>query len=651
MHVAHVVQELMIVLAASLVAVWVLGRLKLPSIVGFLAAGILIGPNAFGLVTEKHLIEVMAEVGVVLLMFTIGLKFSMAELARMKGLVFGAGGLQVLGTIAVCAGGCMAFGMSLPEATFIGFLVALSSTAIVLKLFEEKGETESAHGRLATGVLIFQDLAVVPLILVTPMLGGAGGSTGEALLSLGKSMGLVVVILVLAKFLLPLFFAFVAKTRSRELFTLATMLVILATAGAASVAGLSLALGALIAGVVLSESDYAQQVLSDVVPLRDLLSSLFFVSIGMLVDVRGWIAEPVITLGLTAAIFAAKGLVVWGIARGFGLSPRVSILAGLAIGQIGEFSFVLAVDGGKHGLLPDQHYQTFLSVSVLTMAATPFLLMLGPWLTRDSHVGGAGHDHAAEGHGARKGHVIVAGYGITGRNVAAVLNQMKVPVLIVELNADTIKRVRAEGGEAIFGDAGREEVLHHAGIAGARAIVLTVLDPAGTRQAVATIRRLNPAVEIIVRTRFVAELAELRRLGAHAVVPEELEGSIAIASLTMERFGASPDAVARTESALRGDGDYQLLQQDTSMELRETVLARVLGAASFTEITVPAASAGKTLRGLDLRAKTGCLVVAQRRGNDVTPAPAPDAPLSEGDILLILARPIEADAVRKLLAG
>lgn len=647
MHASDVVLQLLVVLAASLLAVGVLGRLRFPSIVSFLAAGIAIGPHGAKLVTDLHLIEVLAEVGVVLLMFTIGLKFSIAELAKMKGLVLGAGVLQVLLTTAACLGIGSAAGLSPPQATFLGFLVAMSSTAIVLKILEEKAETESPHGRLSTGILIFQDLAVVPLMLVTPMLAGEGGTFGEAAARLGTSLLLIAVILVAARFVLPRLFAAVVRTRSREVFTLATMLVILATAAAAGAAGLSLALGALIAGVVLSESDYAHQVLSDVVPLRDLLASLFFVSVGMLVDATSWTDEPLTTFGLSALVLGLKGFVVWAIGRGFGMGPRISLLAGLALGQIGEFSFVLALSGRGLALLDEHSHAVFLSVSVTTMALTPFLLMLSPWLARKT----ADRAGGAAAHGGREGHVIVVGYGVTGSSAATVLRDLGVGVLVVELNADTVRRLRASGHDAQFGDASREDVLRAAGLAGAKALVLTALDPVATRQTVAMARRVNPGVRIFVRTRFVKELAELRHLGADAVVPEELEASIALATRVMRSFGATEQAASRAAAALRGE-DYELLRDAESTEARRVrMLDEVLQATEFDEVPLAPAHAGRTLRDLDLRRRTGALVVALRRGQTVLPNPAADLPFAEGDVLVVAARPAEAEAARTLLGG
>lgn len=642
----HDLAQILVVLAAALVAVMTVGRVGLPSIVGFLVAGIAIGPRGAGLVHDTKLIAEMAEVGVVLLLFTIGLKFSVEELKRMRALVFGAGALQVGVTVAACAGIAVASGGTVPRSVFLGMLVAMSSTAILLKLLEDRAETQSPYGRLAVGVAIFQDLCVVPAMLVTPMLAGAGGTAGEAALDFVKSIAVIVGVLVGGRLLLPHFYDLVAKTKSREVFTLATILVVLATAAATGAAGLSLALGALVAGVVLSESTYANQVLSDVLPLRDLLASLFFVSVGMLVDVGAWWKDPGTTLGLTAAVLLLKAAIVWGIGLVFRLRPRVALLAGVALSQVGEFSFVLAQVGKDAALMDEAQYELFLSVSVLSMIATPFLLMLSPWIAGRV---AATHGVHAEGDPRRRGHVIVVGYGVSGRNVVSVVRPLDVHVTVLELNPRSVRAIRDAGGDAEYGDACSEDVLLQLGIRHARALVLTALDPAAMRRVVELARRLNRDADIVVRTQFVSEIAELHRLGATAVVPQEFETSIALASAVLRRFGASESAIGRAAAALRGD-DYTLLAETTTAAEREKTLSRVFAAAEITRVPVPASAAGRTLRALDLRARTGASVVGVERGDQVLTNPGGDFAVAEGDTLVVLGTAEAVVGVRAALS-
>ncbi|MGH7162611.1 MAG: cation:proton antiporter, partial [Planctomycetota bacterium] len=402
-------RDLVLVMAVSLAAVYLLRRLKIPAVVGFLVAGVLIGPGGLALVSDRLRIEAMAEAGVIFLLFTIGLRFSLGELARMKGVVFGAGALQVLLTAGAAAGIASAAGVGVSRGIFLGFLLAMSSTAIVMKLLEDKGETATPHGRFSLGVLIFQDLAVVPLMLLTPML-APGGSVSwiDGALALFKSLGLVGLILVGARVVFPRFLERIVRTRSREVFTLATLLAALGTAYLAGLMGISTALGAFLAGIVISESDYSAQILSDVLPLRDVFSSLFFVSIGMLVDPRAWAGDAVHVLLLAALVVLLKALATGAVALLFGFGARVAVVAGIALAQVGEFSFILAEAGAELGLLDPATRQHFLSVCVLSMAVTPFGMLLSPalasrlprlrWMER--YLGGgreAAEAHAAEG--------------------------------------------------------------------------------------------------------------------------------------------------------------------------------------------------------------------------------------------------------------
>ena len=472
-----VLRDLLIVLGISLVAVFALRRVGIPAIVGFLVAGVVIGPGGLRLIREVHSIEMLAEVGVVLLLFTIGLKFSLAELNRMRSYVFGAGTLQVVGTIGASVLIGSLLGLDVPKAIFLGFLLAMSSTAIVLKLLEERAETEGPQGRFVTGILVFQDLAVVPLTLLVPLLGGESMSVAQAAWTLGKSLLLVVAIIVAARVVFPRLLELVARTRNREVFTITTILAVIGTAYACSEIGLSLALGAFIAGVVISESDYSQQILSEFVPLRDVFAGLFFVSVGMLVDLSKWTDDPHLIVGLTAAVIALKGVVVWVVARAFGTGARVALIAGLALAQVGEFSFVLAKDGAALGLMDDRTNQLFLSVSVLSMALTPFAIMLTPWIIGRAAGPREHHEPTTE----LRDHVVIVGFGVAGRNVAHVLKHLGLRYLILELNPHTVRKLRAEGHEVQYGDACRQEVLERAGVAHARSLVLTVPEAVSAR--------------------------------------------------------------------------------------------------------------------------------------------------------------------------
>src|SRR5690242_15904693 len=374
-------RDLAIIFAGSLLVILAFHRLRLPALPGFIVAGLLLGPNALRLVSDVHAVESLAEVGVILLLFTIGIEFSLARLREMARQVVGVGALQV----GLSAGAAALLGLLFVSrwqvAVFLGFLVALSSTAIVLKLLTDRGEIDAPHGRIATAVLIFQDLCVVPIMLLVPFLAGTakGGALGLAV-ALGKAALIVLGVILASRLLVPRLLKEILKTRSREMFLITIILLVTLTALGTAAAGASLALGAFLAGLVLSESDYGHQALAELLPFRDVFISLFFVAVGMLVQVEFLRDHPVLALGGVVGVMGGKALLAAVGPALMGYSGRVALLAGLAVSQIGEFSFVLAREGRGTALLSEGLYQTFLAVAVLTMLVTPFLLQSGPAL-------------------------------------------------------------------------------------------------------------------------------------------------------------------------------------------------------------------------------------------------------------------------------
>lgn len=657
-----VLRDLVLLLAVSLAVVFALRRAGVPTIAALLVSGVVLGPGGLGLVRERHSIEVIAEIGVAMLLFGIGLKLSLRELARMRGLLLGAGGLQVGLTAAGGAVVAAATGHPTGQSIFFGCLLALSSTAIVLKLLEKRGETDAPHGRFSLGVLVFQDLAVVPMALLLPVLGGAEGvSWGRAGLALLKSLAMVAVIVACARVLFPRLLEQVVRARSRELFVLATLLTVLGTAWLGSLAGVSLALGAFLAGIVVADSDYAQQVLAEIVPLRDAFGSLFFVSVGMLLDPALWLREPLGTLGLGAAVVAGKAVVVAAVALAFGFGPRAAVLAGLALAQIGEFSFILAGAGAAHGLIGGETMQRFLAVSVLTMVVTPFVTVLSPRLARQTgrigwlqrQVGAAAAGPAPDLHPpgvSLADHVIVVGYGLNGRNVTRVLRRRGIAAVVLELNPLSVRAAREQGETALYGDAASADVLAHAGLARARVLVVAIADPSAARQIVAVARAANPRLTIVVRTRYVSEVGALHRLGADEVVPEEFETSLELAGAAIAAFGVPARVVERERAAIRRER-YELLAGEGRPAREAAPLDRLLAAADLDEVAVGSAAAGLTLRALDLRGRAGASVVAVARGGELVGNPGPDFALGEGDVVWLWGQPEQLDVARGLLGA
>jgi CPA2 family monovalent cation:H+ antiporter-2 len=562
-------KDLMLVFGVSTLVVYLFHRLRQPAIVGFLASGVLMGPHGLSLIADVHQVELLAEIGVVLLLFTIGLEFSISKLNQMRQLVLGGGSLQVLGTILLIGGGAWLLGLPPAQAVFFGFLLALSSTAIVLKILMDRGEIDSPQGRFAVGILIFQDLCVVPLMLLTPVLSGKEATSAVAiLLVLGKVALTVTLIFSLSRLVVPRLLFEVVKMRSPEVFIISIILICLGTAWATSQIGLSLALGAFLAGMVIAESEYSHQVLANILPLRDGFISLFFISVGMLMDVRTLLNHPLEVAGTLSAILIVKTVVVVGSVLVLGYPIRVAVLVGCALAQVGEFSFVLSRVGWEWGLITPQLNQYFLSASVISLLLTPFAIHISPklaggigrlrWVER--WFPGRKFEELKPDQVDIRDHVIIVGYGPGGRNLSRVLKAIEVPYCILELNGETVRRMRRKGEPIYYGDVASPEVVKHLAIQHARALVVAISDPASIRRAVRVSRDQNPRLYIIVRTRYMVEIDELFRLGADEVISEEFETSIELFARVLHRYHIPRSVIGEQVDNIRQER-YEMLRQ------------------------------------------------------------------------------------------
>lgn len=547
--------EIVTIMASAVAVVYVFRRLNLPPILGFLLTGILIGPGGLGLIHSRHDIEILAEIGVILLLFEIGLEFSLAELWNMRRFILTGGVLQLLGTIAIS--GFLARGIGLPSSTalFVGLLIGLSSTAIVFRLLSERGEIATIHGRYSTAVLLLQDIMIVPMLLFTPLIAGQGTSLQQSLLTLGRSVAILAAIVAMASWIYPWILEHVIHTRSREIFTLTTLLVVLGTAYLTALSGTSLAAGAFLAGLVVSESEYAYQILTEISPFKDAFNSLFFISIGMLVQPAGWLTDPGWILLVLVVVIVLKALVVFGTGLISRIGWRRSLLAGFALAQVGEFSFILAQEGIQYGIMSEALYQDFLSVSLLSMILTPGLFYLGDVFTDrlewDSGVelaaGKPSHAHPD----IPTDHVIIAGFGPVGQDVARVLEQREIPYVVVELNPQTVRRLDEKRIPVVYGDASRQLILQKSNLSEARALMVTIDDPPYSRRILSVARRLNPEIPVIARTRFLSDIDSLIELGANVVVPEEGEVALQMARSLLQIQDVPESDIERQIRALR----------------------------------------------------------------------------------------------------
>lgn len=651
MHTPQLFGDLLIILLVSVPVAFICLRLKLPLLVGLMLTGIAIGPSGFGLIKEVEAIEMLAEIGVMLLLFTIGLEFSLKRLSEMKRLVLIGGGLQVLVTIGVMAGIFILFGRGLSQAVFFGFLVTLSSTAIVLKSYVDRNEVDAPHGRAGIGILLFQDISVVFMLLVVPLLGGEDIVTFTSIvLNLGSSLIALAVIVFGAWLLLPVFLKKIVNLRSAEAFLLTVVLFCLGMSWVTSHFGLSLALGAFIAGMVLADTEYSHQTTAEILPFRDVFNSLFFVSIGMLLSVTAMIANIGTVILFVVVLLVGKALIIWSIVRLLGYSQRIAVMVGLGLAQIGEFSFVLAKVGQSANLLPERDYQIFLAGSIISMIATPFLIAASPrigfWLQKFLKDGSAAELENSEeeihltSSGGLQQHTIIVGYGLNGKNLARVLRAVGVPYVVLELNAEVVRRAKGKGEKINFGDATRREVLLHAGVEQAWSLVLAMSDPGAARRTVALARSLNPDLHIIVRTRYVAEINELYELGANEVIPEEFETSIEIFSRVLHHYGTSRGVIEQQIGRIREQG-YEMLRSPSSPAPTLVMSASEInldGAKTETVVlTKDSPIVGRTLGQVDLRGQSGATVIAVVDGRGETKiSPGAGYELSEGDTVVIL---------------
>ena len=638
-------KTLVIIFGASAFVVFLLQKLKVPSIVGFLIAGTALGPHGFGFVQEVRKVELLAEVGVILLLFTIGLEISLKNLKRIRSAVLGGGFSQVLLTLLVTAAIAYPFLGKLNESIFTGFLVALSSTAIVMKMLLDRAEMDSPHGRLSIGILIFQDLCVVPLMLLIPILAGNQGSFPGLLWTMVKSATILFLVIFSARWLVPNILHQIVHTRSRELFVITVILLCLGTALLTSELGLSLALGAFLAGLVISESEYAYQAISDILPFKDSFNGLFFISVGMLMDLRFLSQNPLLILFAVIFILLLKTSTGFFSVHLLGHPVRVSLQTGLQLAQIGEFSFVLAMAGKSAGLITESLYQLFLSSSVLTMLLTPLIVQLSPnisiWISSKrllERLDRMRKRAEREGFPAkREGHIIIVGFGLNGRNLAEVLKEASVPYVALELNNYTVLEMKRKGEPIFYGDGTSLEILHKLGIDGARLLVIVISDPASTRRIVQIARKSNPRLYIIVRTRYLTEVDDLIQLGANEVIPEEFETSIEIFARVLHQFQVPRNLIFELIERIR-KGSYEVLRK---VELPVKTLPEKCEVISEIDtetylVNDRSNASGRSIKDLRIRTKTGATVIAVKRGSEIIPSPELEFLFMPGDIVYLI---------------
>jgi CPA2 family monovalent cation:H+ antiporter-2 len=579
---------------------------------------------------------------------------------EMRRLVLLGGGLQVILTTLLVTGIANLLGRPLNEAVFFGFLFALSSTAIVLKSYIDRAEIDAPHGRAGVGILLFQDLSIVPMMLMIPILSGhEGTSAAKIALTLGVAVAAIGIIIFAARTIVPYLLYHIVRLRSPEVFIISVVLMSLGTSWLTLQAGLSLALGAFIAGIVLSESEYSHQIVADILPFRDVFNSLFFISIGMLLSLSALAADVFTVLTWVGALTVGKALLVLAVMRLLRYSLRVSTMTALGLAQVGEFSFILAKAGLPQGLLSQLDYQHFLAASILSMIATPFLIKAAPrigYALQSLFSPGSLLEPTVTGFDPQepdmRGHVVIVGYGLNGRNLAKVLRRTGVPYLVMELNAEAVREARDQGEPIVYGDATRKEVLHHIRLEHARILVLAISDPIASRHTVSLAREINPDIHIIVRTRYMSEISDLRELGADEVIPEEFETSIEIFSRVLREYGIARHVIQRQVAAIRNEG-YQMLRTPSLPGVDMSEIAEALKSASTETLFVEAGSmaVGKTIGELKLRKKTGVTIIAITHEGHTEINPGPETTIHGEDVLVLLGGTQQIDLATEVING
>jgi len=645
------IKEIVIILSVAIPIIFLFKKLKMPSIIGFLIAGVVIGPYGLKLISSSEQIEMMAEIGVILLMFTIGLEFSLGKLVKMKKLFIYAGTTQVGSTVLAVTFLFSIMGISLPQAIFFGMLISLSSTAIVLKILVDNNELDAPQGKISVAILIFQDLIIVPMMIMLPILGAKEQlSILEIIWKFFFAFGAISGILFLARFFIPKILFQIANLRIREVFTIGILLLILGTAYLTESIGLSFSIGAFIAGIILAESDFNYEIIAEILPFKDAFNSLFFISIGLLLNISFLLSYPVQLFGLVLGIIIIKSFIIMVVVLWLKFPSRIAVITGVSLAQIGEFSFVLAQSGAKFGLISGEYFNAFLAASIFTMILTPILISATPVLLSKLHFKGK-ETEVAPGKLKMKNHVIIVGFGLNGKNLAKVLKETGIPYVIIELNPETVSLYKERGENILYGDVTKREIMSAANIIEANIIVFAISAPESTKMALRLAKQMNSKIFAIVRTRYIGEIDELIKSEADEVIPEEFETSLQIFNKVLVKYHIPLNVIMKQVAILRGES-YQFLRKEKEEKHPLNHIEEIL-AEGLTEIFYVDknnAVVGKSLKEIDLRAKVDVTIIAiVRAGNTIT-TPSGSIRLAACDTLVLTGTHAAVDRAISLLS-
>jgi monovalent cation:H+ antiporter-2, CPA2 family len=647
--------QLIIILGFSIPVIYIFNKIKIPSIIGFLITGILIGPFGLKLIDDIAGISLMADIGVAFLMFTIAVEIRLSRFLKHLSEILLTGGLQLFCTFVVGLLAGLAMQLSVSQSVLIGFLLVHSSSALILKILKDRDDESSPQGRISVGVILFQDIMVVPMMLMIPFL--AAGSGPDALLilwKLFKSLLIIVVILVAGRYVIPFALERLVSMNMRDVLVIVSVVITMGIAWITESLGLSLAIGAFLAGLALSDTDFTHQIISDVSPFRDVFLSVFFVSFGMILNLDFLKAHPGPILLASLGIILIKFAVVASLVFLMKYPLRSAILCGVLLSQIGEFSFVLASQGYRSQIIAGDIYQTFIGASVLTFVITPLLASLAYGLLNRKNSSHSDSTGPLQGQRiSLYNHVIICGMGLNGRNLARVLKNTAISYAMIDLNFQKIKKAK-NGGDtnALWGDASNVEILRRAGVEKARVMVIAISDRFLTKNCLSNAKALNPKLHVIVRTKYLADIEELLALGADDVIPEEFETSIQIFSRVLKMFHI-PNSIVLAQGNIIRNKSYGILREVRYTQEAFDQIGQILaqGTIETCYIAPGNPTIGKSIRDVNLKAETGAMIINIIRKNQTITNPPGDFVFEAEDQLILFGSHSAIDLGLKKLEG
>ncbi len=641
-----ILRDIVIIFAFATVVNYLFTKFRIPTIIGYLLTGIVAGPSMLAIIQSPHEIEFMAEIGIILLMFTIGLEFSLNHLIKIRNIVFFGGFVQLVFTAGITAFFARMYDMTWGAAVFIGFLTALSSTALVLKILQERGEVTSNYGRTVVGILIFQDIILIPMILLTPMLGGQTADIGVKLIGMGsKTLFMMALVYVGNRWIMPRVLHLIALTKNQELFLMSILLVCLAVALLTFQLGMSLAFGAFLGGLMISRSEYSEDAFNHLMPFKDTFTSFFFVSIGMLLDLSFVGENIILILATVLLVIVIKSFVAGGTAFLLGHTFRGTIVVGLAMAQIGEFSFILAKTGQTYQILTDFYYQLFLAVTIVSMAASPFLIMVGrPFANLllkfpipEVLIKGLFPLQEIEVP-KMQNHIVLIGKDSRSLNLSRMASQMKLPYVSIVFDPASARERQMKGEMVVYGDAMNEPILHKAYIESAEIVVISIGDAITALGVIEKVRQLNKHAYIMVRSKHVSDIEDLYEMGADQVIPEEFETAIEMFERILKKLLVPKSEIEGAISHIRDDnyGIFMEKAENNSYTLSDEIPGIEIVALKAGDYDM---FPGNSLKEIHLRKEFGLTVVAAKRGEQIYENPGSGFVFDTGDILYILGKP------------